>query len=480
MDLGELLLAARREWDVDLPEVGARTDVSGIAFDSRNVTSGDLFCCLPGTVADGHEHAHEAVAAGASALLVERPLDLPVVQVTVRRARRVMALLATVLHGHPSRRLRVVGITGTNGKTSVVHLLADILRSSGLSVAESGTLTGARTTPEAPDLQAHLAEWADEGVDLVCMEVSSHALAQHRVDGIEFAAVAHTNLTRDHLDYHGSMEAYAAAKQRLLHPEFASRAVVVVDDDAGKERSAIAGRSGIEVSEVSTSLAAARLDSDSSRFTWHGGQVDLPLPGGFAVTNALVAAELAGLLGMSDASVRSALSAAVPVPGRFESLPEADGIRVVIDYAHTPEAIASALAAARQVSNGRVLCVFGCGGGRDQGKRPEMGRAAVSGADVVVVTSDNPRYEPPEGIIGDILSGMDEFLSDATATGGRAADVIVEPDRRSAIAVAIDLARPGDLVLVAGKGHETVQEIGAERLPFDDRQVAAELLGLPS
>ncbi|MBC8364041.1 MAG: UDP-N-acetylmuramoyl-L-alanyl-D-glutamate--2,6-diaminopimelate ligase [Actinobacteria bacterium] len=478
MDLGELIEAARQEWDngLDAHSIGAigpGTQITGIAYDSRRVAPGDLFCCLPGIAADGHDHAREAVAAGASALLVERHLDLGIDQVVVPDARRSMALLAAVLHGFPSRRLAVVGVTGTNGKTSVVHMLADVLRRSGRHVAESGTLTGDRTTPEAPDLQARLASWADDGVDIVCMEVSSHALAQHRVDGIGFAAVAYTNLTRDHLDYHGSMDAYAAAKQRLLAREFSGHAVVVVDDDSGRERAAAGRHSGLEVVEVATSDASVLVGRNGSRFTWRHGEVDLALPGRFAVTNALVVAELAVLVGTPVADVREALGLLQPVPGRFESLPEAAGIRVVVDYAHTPDALTAALAAAREVSTGRVICVFGCGGGRDEGKRPEMGRAAVSGADVVVVTSDNPRYDPPGGIIEDILSGMD-------LSGTDQSEVIVEPDRREAMTMAIGLAHSGDLVLVAGRGHEATQHVGADLLPFDDRLVAAEILELRS
>ena len=315
MDLGELLEVARNEWGDDLPTDGIEAEVTGIAYDSRQVVPGDLFCCLPGVVEDGHDHAPEAALTGASALLVERPLDLNVAQVLVPDARRAMALLASVLHGRPSRRLDVVGVTGTNGKTSVVHMLAEVLRHGGRHVAESGTLTGIRTTPEAPDLQAQLAVWADEGVETVCMEVSSHALSQHRVDGIGFAAVAHMNLTRDHLDYHESMEAYATAKQRLLVREFTGRGVVVSDDDDGRERAAAARRSGLEVVEVSTSGAAATVGPSGSRFEWRGGEVDLPLPGGFAVTNALVVAELAALLGMSAAEAREALGTLEPVPG---------------------------------------------------------------------------------------------------------------------------------------------------------------------
>ena len=471
MDLGELLEAARHVWGDGFGADGIGApgiDVTGIAYDSRRVVPGDLFCCLTGTLADGHDHAQEAVAAGAAALLVERQLDLNVDQVVVPDARRSMALLATVLHDFPSHRLAVVGVTGTNGKTSVVRMLAGVLRQSGRHVAESGTLTGDRTTPEAPDLQARLEAWADEGVDVVCMEVSSHALAQHRVDGIGFSAVAYTNLTRDHLDYHGSMGAYASAKKRLLEREFSSRAVVVVDDASGRQRAAAGRGSGLEVVEVATSEASAVVGRDGSRFTWRNGEVDLALPGGFAVTNALVVAELAVLVGMPVADVRAALGLLQSVPGRFESLPEVAGIRVVIDYAHTPDALTAALATAREVSDGRVLCVFGCGGGRDRGKRPEMGGVAQSGADVVVVTSDNPRDEPPEGVIADILSGMD------------ASEVIVEPDRRAAIATAIGIARSGDLVLVAGKGHEAMQHVGTELVPFDDRVVAAEILGLSS
>jgi len=475
VDLGELLSAARRQWGDDVPASAAGTgasrvelgsvDVTGIAYDSRRVVAGDLFCCLPGSRADGHDHAAGAVEAGASALLVERELDLGVPRILVPNARRAMGLLASQLHGRPSQRLQAVGVTGTNGKTSVVHLLSDILRQAGRRVAESGTLTGERTTPEAPDLQASLASWAAEGVEVVCMEVSSHALAQHRVDGTDFAVVAHTNLSRDHLDYHGTMGAYAAAKQRLLTPEFSRQAVVMVEaDGAGRDRVASAHAAGLDVVALEAGDAP----------DWRGAPLDLPLPGRFAAHNAMVAAELALCLGVVEEEVRAALARVAPVPGRFESLPQVDGVWVVVDYAHTPEALVSVLSTAREVAgDGRVLCVFGCGGGRDRGKRAEMGRAADEGADIVVLTSDNPRDEPPEGVIADILVGMER--EPAGAPGGEWT-LLVEPDRRAAIAAAIARARPGDLVLVAGKGHERTQEAAGEHLPFDDREVAGELL----
>lgn len=483
MDLKELVRQTQKSWSDEFFISGTTTDVSGICYDSRNVTNGELFCCLRGRQFDGHNYAANAIKDGATALLVDRQLDLAVPQVLVRDTRRAMALLAASFFGHPSEHLKIAGVTGTNGKTSVVSILAHLLRMSDWMVAESGTLTGVRTTPEAPELQLKLSNWLSSDVEAVCMEVSSHALAQHRIDGTKFELVAYTNLTRDHLDYHESMFEYGEAKQRLFTREFSNRAVIVIDDVGGRIRAKRASREGLDVVEVSTIDAIPEFDSSGSAFTWRGERLYLPLPGSFALTNALVAAELAVGLGLSEDRVADALPCLLQVKGRFEFLPETGGVHVVVDYAHTPQALTNVLYTARQIADtGRVICVFGCGGGRDAGKRPEMGLAALCGADAIIVTSDNPRTESPDKIIEEILAGMKISNSENDLTGtvssGRVAnEVLVEPDRREAIAIAIGMAKPGDLILIAGKGHENIQEIGEKHYPFDDRIVALELLG---
>ena len=460
MDLGELLEVARHEWGDDLPTDGIEAEVTGIAYDSRHVVPGDLFCCLPGLVEDGHDHASEAALAGASALLVERLLDLKVAQVLVPDARRTMALFASVLHGRPSRRLDVVGVTGTNGKTSVAHLLSWILARSGMSTEVHGTLSGGRTTPEATDLQSMFGRWVSDGVETAAIEVSSHALAQHRVDGTHFALVGFTNLSRDHLDFHTSMSDYETAKARLFDGLFSTSALVMVDTPAGRRMAVRAREAGMDVTEVEVATAGGVIRSDGVGFEWRGRPVEVSTPGRFTIANALLAAEMASALGLGESDVVDGLSSAPPVPGRFEPVPLEGGPMVVVDYAHTPEALSAALATARQIVAGRLLVVLGCGGGRDRGKRPEMGRIALAGSDMVVVTSDNPRDEPPEGVIADILSGMDSAPS------------LVEPDRRLAIAAALRLAGPDDLVLIAGKGHEDTQESEGRFEPFDDRVTA--------
>ena len=445
--------------------VEAPVDVHRVVHDSRVVQDGDLFCCVTGEVHDGHDHAAAAVAAGAVAVVAERPLDLPVPVIVVPDVRTTMGPLSAAVAGQPSRDLQVIGVTGTNGKTSVAHLLADLLTAAGRRVAVSGTLTGERTTPEAPVLQERLAGWRDDGYDTVVMEVSSHALAQHRVDGTRFAAVAFTNLSRDHLDFHGDMAAYAAAKRRLFTRGFSDRAVVVVDDEEGRAVVTAAEAADVVVTVIDSATAGITDDGDGLRLEWRGHTVTLPLRGHFMAVNALVAAELAAGQGVGTDDVVAALAAVTPVPGRFEMI-ETDGAPIVIvDYAHTPDALGVLLAAARAIAGvGRLIAVCGCGGGRDRGKRPEMGAAAAAGADLVVVTSDNPRDEPPEVVIADMLKGMDPTRA------------LVEVDREAAIAAALAIADPGDVVVVAGKGHETTQEIGGERRPFDDRAVVRRLL----
>ena len=465
MRLTTLLAAVESETSASAPVGAGASDpeVHRVVHDSRKTAPGDLFCCVPGRVHDGHAHAGLAVEAGAVAVLAERPLDLDVPVVLVDSVRRRMPHIAAAVSGHPSRHLDVVGVTGTNGKTSVVHLLAGVLGQVGRVPGSIGTLTGDLTTPEAPDLQRRLVAWLGEGRDSVVMEVSSHALDQQRVDGTRFFASAFTNFSRDHLDHHGTMEAYAAAKARLFTREFTDRAVVNVDDVAGRRQAEMATAAGLDVIEVSTVDMPAEVGIQRVRFTWRGLDVEVPVGGRFTVANAVMAAELAMMLGVQPTAVVAGLGAVAPVPGRFEPVDVGGGVVVVVDYAHTPDAMVQVLATARQMVDGaRVIVVFGCGGDRDRGKRPLMGAAAQAGADLVVVTSDNPRGEPPEGVIEDILSGMDR------------AGVHVEVDRRAAIGAALDLAEPGDLIVIAGRGHETVQQIGGRRLPFDDRIVVAE------
>jgi UDP-N-acetylmuramoyl-L-alanyl-D-glutamate--2,6-diaminopimelate ligase len=442
-------------------------EITSIAFDSGNVLPGALFCCVPGARHDGHDHAAEAAGRGAVALLAERHLPVDVAQVVVApgQVRGAMARASATYFAHPSRSLLTVGVTGTNGKTTVTHLLAAIFEAHGWPATVIGTLDGARTTPEAPVLQRRLAEARDDGRRAVCMEVSSHGLAQQRVDGIAFAAAVFTNLSHDHLDYHGTIDAYFAAKSSLFTPDRTAVAVVNQDDERGRRLLSVPG-----LRAVGYSLADAhdvQSTARSTSFTWRGRRVHLGLAGAFQVSNALAAATTAVTLGIPEEVVATGLGCARAVPGRFEVVSASAPVTVVVDYAHTPDGLAVALAGARRLAGaGRVLCVFGCGGERDRAKRPEMGAVAASDADVAVVTSDNPRTEDPDAIIAEILAGVPS-----------ASEVLVRPERGDAIESAIAMASPGDVVLVAGKGHERVIEIGTDRVPFDDREVAARALG---
>jgi UDP-N-acetylmuramoyl-L-alanyl-D-glutamate--2,6-diaminopimelate ligase len=445
----------------------AATDVTSVEYDSRRVQPGALFFCVPGAHSDGHDHAAAAVGAGAVALLGERPLDIDVAQVWVGPggARPAMADVAATFYGHPGRDLTMVGVTGTNGKTTVTHLVAGLLGLSGVRCGVIGTLDGVRTTPEAPELQRRLRDLRDDGYRAVAMEVSSHALSQHRADGIVFDVAAFTNLSRDHLDHHGSMDDYFATKASLFRAGSARQAVVCVDDPWGRRLAEeIVGPSVTTVRRADASDIV--LGAGRTSFRWRGRPVSTPLTGAFNVDNALMAAAVASLLGMDEDQVAAGLAAAEPVPGRMEIVEPGPPFAVVVDYAHTPDALAGALEAARNlVDGGRVVCVFGCGGDRDPGKRPEMGAVADRRADVVVLTSDNPRSEDPVAIIEAVRSGM---------TG--AAELEVEVDRRAAIERALRLARPGDVVLLAGKGHENTQTTGADSAPFDDRVEAGRAL----
>ena len=445
----------------------AATPVTSVAFDSRLVGAGTLFCCVPGEHTDGHLHAADAVSRGATSLLCDHFLELAVTQVQVPTGsvRPAMARAAAAFWGHPDRKLEMVGVTGTNGKTTVTQLVGSILAAAGRSTAVIGTLGGTRTTPEAPDLQQYLAEYVADGLQTVVMEVSSHAITQHRVDAVQYEVAAFTNLSRDHLDHHGSMEAYFEAKAALFTADRCRHAVVFADDPWGArllqriepDRGTAVRRD--EATDVELSIGR-------SRFTWRGRTIDLPLTGRFNVDNALVAAAVATVLGVGADRVEEGLNATTVVPGRMEVVGAGAPVAVVVDYAHTPAGLDEALRAVRSLTgSGRVLCVFGCGGDRDTGKRPEMGSVATHVSDVVVLTSDNPRSEDPSAIIDAVRAGMD----------GPAA-VRVEPDRALAIRLAVAEARPGDVVLVAGKGHEVTQTTGDATVPFDDRSEAAAAL----
>jgi UDP-N-acetylmuramoyl-L-alanyl-D-glutamate--2,6-diaminopimelate ligase len=445
----------------------AGTEVTSIELDSDEVAPGALFFCVPGHHVDGHDFAAAAVGAGAVGLMVERPLELPVPQIVVApgTARASMAQMACTFYENPARSLITVGVTGTNGKTSVTHLLRSILECHGESCIVLGTLDGVRTTPEAPVVQRTLAEARSEGRTAAAMEVSSHALTERRVDGIRFDAAVFTNLSHDHLDHHHTMEAYFAAKAMLFTEERAAVAVVNTDDPWGRRLLGlttvpVVGYGAAEATDVETGPGR-------TSFGWRGRRVELSLTGAYHVANALAAATTATVLGVPEETVVAGLGRARAVPGRFELVDTGAPFTVVVDYAHTPDGLAVALDSARRLAAGRrVLCVFGCGGDRDRAKRPLMAEVASGAADVTVITSDNPRHEDPGAIIDEVAGGVVE-----------GAVVVVEPDRARAIGRAVELARPGDVVLVAGKGHESVIEIGDRRIPFDDRLVAAAAVG---
>jgi UDP-N-acetylmuramoyl-L-alanyl-D-glutamate--2,6-diaminopimelate ligase len=454
--------------DVDVAEIrgdASRVEISAVDFDSRLVTPGSLFCCVPGARTDGHDHAPEAVAAGASALLCERFLDLDVVQARLApgRMRSAMAEAAAALHGYPTRDLQMVGVTGTNGKTTVTQLVRSILDIAGRPTGVIGTLDGERTTPESPVLQGLLADLRDQGRHAVAMEVSSHALAQQRVDGIVFDVAAFTNLSHDHLDHHATMDDYFAAKASLFEPFRARLGVINVDDPWGERLSRLADIPVVLVRRSDASDFAVSVGSIA--FRWRGRPVTVALGGLFNVDNALMAASIASALDVEDDAIVAGLAHAAPVPGRMEVIADGTPISVVVDFAHTPAGLEVVLSSARQLSTGRVICVFGCGGDRDRAKRPLMGQVAGRLADVVVLTSDNPRSEEPLAIIDEVRAGMVEHP-----------EPVVEPDRRVAIDIALERARPGDLVVIAGKGHETTQTMGGRTVPFDDREEARRAL----
>jgi len=464
-------------------------EITSVVHDSREVRPGALFCCIRGNVTDGHRHAPAAVAAGAVALLVEEWLPLDVPQARVASVRAVLGPLAARFFGEPAFAMRVLGVTGTNGKTTTTYLLESIALAAGDVAGVIGTV-GARvgtralpnvhTTPEATELQAILAEMRDSGVETVAMEVSSHALDQHRVDATNFAATCFTNLSHDHLDYHESVDAYFDAKARLFAPVFTRRAAIHVGDPYGERLARRATEEGVVVSRFAVEDPSAHVTARrvvlSSRGTAFdlvacGGEpvaVHMSLVGAFNVANALGAATTALVAGFELDAIVAGLERPTVVPGRMERVDAGQDFTVLVDYAHTPAALESALGAARGLvaPGARVVVVFGCGGDRDRAKRPLMGEVAARQADVAYVTTDNPRSEAPGAIVDEIMAGV--------PTGSRVEQVL---DRRAAIREALAGARSGDVVVVAGKGHERGQIVGDRTEPFDDRDVAREELG---
>lgn len=461
----DVLLSATRGVAVTVDGVGAGpTAITSVVHDTRSVAPGALFCCVPGRSVDGHDLVDEAAAGGAAAVLVERPVPTDLPQLRVASVREAMGPVAAAFWGHPSEALVMVGVTGTSGKTTTTHLLRPILEAHGWTVSVLGTLSGPRTTPEAPELQAHLAGERAAGREAVAMEVSSHALAMGRVRATRFGVVVFTNLSHDHLDFHRDLDEYFEAKASLFTADYADAAVVNLDDPRGVElarrgRVPTIGYSRADVEDLS-------VQATRSSFLWRGQRVELPLGGLFNVSNAIAAASAALELGVPSDTIAGGLSHARAVPGRFEPVDEGQPFAVLVDYAHKPGALSGALDAAREAApGGRVLLVVGAGGDRDPTKRPQMGEVAARLADWVVLTSDNPRGEDPLRIIDAIRSGT-----------SAAAHVTVEPDRAGAIALALAEARPGDVVVIAGKGHETVQVTGDASVPFDDREVARSAL----
>lgn len=460
----------------------AMTDVAvdGVADDTRRVAPGNLFCAWRGTTFDSHDALPEVARAGAAAALVERPVAVELPQIVVSDGRRAAAVSAAFVLGDPQDALQLAGITGTNGKTTTVwilrHLLAARWRTASLGTlgviqADGSILEGSGnlTTPGPVELARTLRLLVDRGVQAVAMETSSHALDQGRVEALRYDVVVFTNLSRDHLDYHGTLEAYLEAKLSLLsHVAPRGCAVVNADDPAWADVPARAR----DVLRFGTSPDAElrvddiRLGPTGARFAffWKGERHEarIPLPGAYNVQNALAAAAAALSRGLTPAEVIERLATVPQVPGRLERIADTP-CPVLTDYAHTPDALDRALAALRPLVRGRLIVVFGAGGDRDRGKRPLMGAVAERRADVAIVTSDNPRTEDPDSIIDDIVAGMSP-------------DAVRITDRRAAIAHALKLARPGDLVLLAGKGHEPYQEVGRERFPFDERAIVHEIL----
>jgi UDP-N-acetylmuramoyl-L-alanyl-D-glutamate--2,6-diaminopimelate ligase len=443
----ERLIAALAPTDV---VGGAAVEIRELAYDAREVPRGSLFFCVPGASADGHDFAAEAVHRGAAGLVVERELDLGVPQLVVTSVREAMPRAAVEFFGDPTAQLPVAAITGTNGKTTTAYLLWSILAAAG---EKPGLLTNVErrvgnevrevglNTPESIDLQRLFREMLEAGNRACVMEATSMASVKGRLDGTRLVVLVFTNLTQDHLDFHGTMDDYFEAKRRLFAQ--AARAVINIGDEYG-------ARLAAEIPDAITFHPGNEL-----------GGIEVKLQGSFNVENALAAVAAARALGIGEDAIKQGIEAIDRVPGRFDAVDEGQPFTVLVDYAHTPSALETALGAARELTRGRVICVFGAGGDRDRVKRPLMGQVVIELADVALVTSDNPRSEDPAAIAADVVDGL---------------DLEVELDRRRAIERALELARDGDVVVIAGKGHEQGQEIAGRKLPFDDREVARDAL----
>jgi len=505
MRLAELLAALPPEQSPVSVTGSVEVPIRGLAIDSRAVAPGDLFVALRGAQADGHAHLGEALALGAAAVVVESlPPELALGDhpaVVVRDSRRALAPLAARFFGHPSEELTLIGVTGTNGKTSTTYLLESMLASAGRRPGVIGTvevrfaderLRSINTTPESLELQRVLRAMRNRGVDAVAMEVSSHGLSIGRTDGCRFAVAAVTNLTQDHLDFHQTMEAYRDAKLRLfreLRPDAA--AVVNLDDPSAEHFVAAARRAGARTLGVarksgpgvdaSIDEAVVALSGTRLRLRLPGGplEVDLPLLGDFNVENLLVAVGCAVALGIDPAAIARGAARTPQVPGRVERVDSGrpDAPTVLVDYAHTPDAVDKLLRTVRPLARGRLITVFGCGGDRDRTKRAPMAEAVARWSDRAIATSDNPRTEDPQRILGDVVVGLDRLRRvEPDGLDADAGSYAIVVDRREAIALAVGIARPEDTVVIAGKGHEDYQIVGRKRFPFDDRHEARRAL----
>jgi len=457
----------------------APVEISDLAYDTRAVGPGALFFCVPGERHDGHAFARDAVERGAVALVVERALELDVPQLVVPDARGAMAQAAVVFFADPTEELEVAGVTGTNGKTTTTFLLHSILASAGRRPGLLGTIesrvggerrSAIRTTPEAIDLQRAFREMLDAGDRSCALEATSHGSELGRLDGVRFGALAFTNLGQDHLDFHGTVERYFEAKRRLFVSGDPPPAAVNVGDEHGRRLAGELRALGHDqlltfglVDDADIHPGQLELGAHGARLRAGGIDLRTSLRGRFNVENVLAAVAVGRLLGVEDEAIATGVEALDGVPGRFEAVDEGQPFAVVVDYSHKPEALENVLRTARELAPNRVICVFGCGGDRDRGKRPVMGRIAAELADVAIVTSDNPRSENPEAIIAEVLEGAGASLE-------------AEPDRAEAIERALGLAREGDIVVIAGKGHEQGQELADRTIPFDDREVARQML----
>ena len=476
MELERLVAALAPEAVLGSPDP---VEVRDLAYDARAVTPGAAFFAVPGERADGHDFAVQAVENGAVALGVEHAVEPEVPQLVVPSTRAAMATAADAFFGEPTRELEVAGVTGTSGKTTTAYLFYSVLEAAGRRPGLLGTVESrvggevrpvVRTTPEAIDLQRTFREMLDAGNRSVALEASSHASVLHRLDRVRFDALVFTNLSQDHLDFHESMEDYFAAKRKLFTGALPTPAAVNIGDEWGRrlaEELAYTNRAPLITFGLADDAEIRpdqlELGPTGARFTAGGIEIQSNLRGRFNVENVLGVIAAGILLDVAEDDIAAGIAALEGVPGRFEAVDEGQPFSVVVDYSHKPDALDNVLRTARELAEGRVIVVFGAGGDRDRQKRPLMGRVARDLADVVIVTSDNPRSEDPLAIIQDVLQG--------TGT-----DVEIDPDRRSAIERAIDLAEAGDVVVIAGKGHEQGQEIAGEKLAFDDRVVAREAL----